>query len=638
MQCVHLDARAIVKEMGVAALSNRSAELRQALKDRIVVADGAMGTALYAKGVFMNRCYDELNLSLPSMVRDVHQEYIRAGAELIETNTFGANRKRLGAFGFAEKLRAINQAGVRIAKEAARDQAFVAGAMGPLGARLEPLGPVSFAEARELFREQAEALAEAGVDAIILETFRDLDELREAVLAVRQAAGRELPLIAQITIEDDGTLQDGTAVEIATRALDQWPVDVIGLNCSSGPRVLLESIEVMARHTSKPLSAMPNAGLPVTVEGRNLYLCSPEYMAQYSRRFLEAGAKVVGGCCGTTPAHIKEIRNEARAFMPGRYAAVVQAPEPAERAKSLPAIPVEKRSALGAKLAAGRFVSFVEILPPRGVDPSKEITGAALCKAAGIDCINVPDGPRASARLSAQVTCQLIQKDAGIEAVLHFCCRDRNILGIQSELLGAHAAGVRNLICITGDPPRMGIYPDASAVFDVDSIGLIRIAGQLNRGLDLGGNAIGSQTSLLIGAGANPGSVHIEEELHRLEKKVEAGADYFVTQPVFDLSLLEAFIKRTEQYKLPIIAGIWPLTSFRNAEFMVNELRVPVPREYMEQMRGAQDAESARAAGVAIAREMLERSQPMTAGVQLSAPFGRYDMAIEVAQAIRKDE
>ena len=624
--------------MGVAVVTNRAAEFRQALQDRIIVADGAMGTALYAKGVFVNRCYDELNLSLPSMVRDVHQEYIRAGAELIETNTFGANRKRLGAFGFAEKLRQINQAGVRIAREAAREQAYVAGAVGPLGARLEPLGTVTFAEARELFREQVEALAEAGVDAIVLETFRDLDELREAVLAVRQAAGRELPLIAQIAVEDDGHLQDGTSVEIATRALDQWPVDVIGLNCSSGPRVLLEAIEIMAAHTGKPLSAMPNAGLPVTVEGRNLYLCSPEYMAQYSRRFLEAGAKIVGGCCGTTAAHIKEIRNEARAFMPGRYAAVVSAPEPAERAQAQPEIPVAKRSGLGAKLAAGRFVAFVEILPPRGVDASKEIAGAALCKAAGIDCINVPDGPRASARLSAQVTCQLIQKQAGIEAVLHFCCRDRNILSIQSELLGAHAAGVRNLICITGDPPRMGIYPDASAVFDVDSIGLIRIASHLNRGLDLGGNAMGSQTSLLIGAGADPGSQHIEEELHRLEKKVEAGADYFVTQPVFDLNLLEKFIRRTEQYKLPVIAGIWPLTSFRNAEFMVNELRVPVPHEYMEKMRGAQDAESARAAGVAIAREMLERAQPMTAGVQLSAPFGRYDMAIEVAEAIKKED
>ncbi len=621
--------------MGVAAVSNRRAEFRQALQDRILVADGAMGTALYAKGVFLNRCYDELNLSLPSMVRDVHQEYIRAGAEIIETNTFGANRKRLAAFGFTEKLRQINQAGVRIAKEAARDQAFVAGAVGPLGVRLEPLGPVSFAEARELFREQVEALAEAGADAIILETFRDLGELREAVLAVREAVGRELPLIAQIAIEDDGHLQDGTSVEDVTRALDQWPVDVIGLNCSSGPRVLLEAIEVMALHTSKPLSAMPNAGLPVTVEGRNLYLCSPEYMAQYSRRFLEAGAKIVGGCCGTTAAHIKEIRNQARSFQPGGHAAPLRILEPEQRAQAQPQIPVADRSQLGAKLAAGRFVSFVEILPPRGVDASREIAGAAMCKAAGIDCINVPDGPRASARMSAQVTCQLIQRQAGIETVMHFCCRDRNILGIQSELLGAHAAGIHNLICITGDPPRMGTYPDATAVFDVDAIGLIRIASQLNRGLDLGGNAMGSQTSLLIGAGANPGSLHLDEELRRLEKKVEAGADYFVTQPVFDLNLLEAFLKRTAQYKLPVIAGVWPLTSFRNAEFMVNELRVPVPREYMEQMRGAENAEAARAAGVAIAREMLERSQSMTAGVQLSAPFGRYDMAIEVAQAIK---
>jgi len=557
--------------MGVAAVSNRGAEFRQALEDRILVADGAMGTALYAKGVFLNRCYDELNLSLPSMIRDVHQEYVRSGAEIIETNTFGANRKRLAAFGFTEKLRQINQAGVRIAKEAARDQAFVAGAVGPLGVRLEPLGPVTFAEARELFREQVEALAEAGADAIILETFRDLDELREAVLAVREAAGRELPLIAQIAIEDDGHLQDGTSVEDVTRALDQWPVDVIGLNCSSGPRVLLEAIEVMALHTSKPLSAMPNAGLPVTVEGRNLYLCSPEYMAQYARRFLEAGAKIVGGCCGTTASHIKEIRNQARSFQPGRHIAPLRILEPEERAHAQEQIPVADRSQLGAKLAAGRFVSFVEILPPRGVDASREIAGAALCKAAGIDCINVPDGPRASARMSAQVTCQLIQRQAGIEAVMHFCCRDRNILGIQSELLGAHAAGIHNLICITGDPPRMGTYPDATAVFDVDAIGLIRIASHLNRGLDLGGNAMGSQTSLLIGAGANPGSLHIDEELRRLEKKVESGADYFVTQPVFDLDLLEAFLRRTEQYKLPVIAGVWPLTSFRNAEFITNQ-------------------------------------------------------------------
>jgi methionine synthase I (cobalamin-dependent)/5,10-methylenetetrahydrofolate reductase len=620
--------------MGVSVIQNRSAEFKDALLHRVLVADGAMGTALYAKGIFLNRCYDELNLSVPALIRDIHQEYVRAGAEIIETNTYGANRKRLAAFGFAEKLGQINQAGVRIAREVARDQAFVAGAMGPLGVRLEPLGPVSFAEARELFREQAAALAEAGVDLIILETFRDLDELREAVLAVREAAGRQMPLIAQVAIEDDGQLEDGTSAATIALALTQWPVDVIGLNCSSGPRVLLEGIEAMASLTSKPLSVMPNAGQPVTVEGRNLYLCSPEYMAQYARRFLQAGAKIVGGCCGTTPAHIKDIRNEARSFQPGGRSLRVQVEEPREAPHAQPKIAAAERSELGAKLAARRFVTFVEILPPKGVNAASEIAGAKLCKEAGIDCINVPDGPRASARLSAQVTCQLIQQHAAIETVLHVCCRDRNILSIQSELLGSHAAGVRNLICITGDPPRMGTYPDATAVFDVDAIGLVRIASNLNRGLDLGGNAMGSQTSLLVGAGANPGSLHLEEELRRIEKKVEAGAEYFVTQPVFDQRLLEAFVRRTEQYGVPVIAGVWPLTSFRNAEFMVNELRVPVPQEYMDRMRSAENAEAARAAGVAIAQEMVQRVRPLTAGVQLSAPFGRYDMAIEVALAI----
>ena len=536
--------------MAVAVMQNRSAEFKQALLNRVLVADGAMGTSLYGKGIFLNRCYDELNLSLPALIRDVHQEYLRAGAEIIETNTFGANRKRLAAFGFAEKLRQINQAGVRIAKEVARDQAFVAGAIGPLGVRLEPLGPVSFAEARDLYSEQVSALVEAGADLLIFETFRDLDELREAVLAAREAAGRDIPVIAQFAIEDDGNLEDGTSAANLALALSQWPVDVIGLNCSSGPRVLLEAIETMAPLTTKPLSVMPNAGLPVTVEGRNLYLCSPEYMAQYARRFIGAGAKIVGGCCGTTPAHIKEIRNEARSLQPGRHAHSMQVEEPKLAPNAQPVIPAADRSGLGAKLAEGKFVSFVEILPPKGVDASKEIAGAKLCKDAGIDCINVPDGPRASARLSAQMTCQLIQQHAGIETVLHFCCRDRNILSIQSELLGSHAAGVRNLICITGDPPRMGTYPDATAVFDVDAIGLIRIASNLNRGLDLGGNPMGSQTSLLIGAGANPGSLNLDEELRRLEKKVEAGAEYFVTQPVFDLGLLEVFLEANRAVRL----------------------------------------------------------------------------------------
>src|SRR5580693_2858962 len=374
----------------------RAAEFREALDRRVLVADGAMGTALYAKGVFINRCYDELNLSLPALIRDVHQDYIKAGAEILETNTFGANRKRLAGFGFGEKVRLINQAGVRIAREAARELAFVAGAVGPLGIRLEPLGPTSFEEARAIFREQVAALIEAGVDLLVLETFRDTNEIREAIFAAREVAGPDVAIIAQVSIEDDGSLRDGTSTQDFTERLNEWPVDVIGLNCSSGPKVMLETIEKMVGFTKKPLSAMPNAGLPATVEGRNLYLCSPEYMAQYARRFLMAGVRVVGGCCGTTAAHIKEIRSEARSLQPGHRTLDVKIEEPAASAKSLPKIPVADKSTLGGKLAAGKFVSFVEILPPRGVDASKEIDGAKLCKTAGIDCINVPDGPRAS--------------------------------------------------------------------------------------------------------------------------------------------------------------------------------------------------------------------------------------------------
>ncbi len=615
----------------------RAADFRKRLESKIIVADGAMGTMLYAKGIFINRCFDELNLSAPQLVKEIHQEYVKAGADVIESNTFGGNRVRLAAYGFAEKLAAINESGVRLAREAAGEKAFVAGAMGPLGTQIEPLGPMSFAEARAVFREQAEALVRAGIDLMVLETFYELPELREAIYAAREAAGPEMVIVAQVTVNDDGTLRDGASTETFTKSLDGLPVDVIGINCSAGPKVVLETIEKMLPFTTKPLSAMPNAGLPATIEGRNIYLCSPEYMSQYARRYLQAGVRMIGGCCGTTPEHIKTILGEVRSLQPSQQSrpSAVRVNEPGKPSvKRLLKVPVPEKSQLGAKLAAGKFVAFVEILPPRGVDAAKEIAGARLCKENGIDCINVPDGPRASARLSAQVTCQLIQQQAGIEAVLHFCCRDRNILSIQSELLGANATGVRNLICITGDPPRMGTYPDASAVFDVDSIGLTNVVNNLNQGLDIGGNPMGSQTALLIGVGANPGALNMDEELRRFAWKVEAGAEYVVTQPVFDLDLLEAFLKNTEQYKLPIVAGIWPLTSYRNAEFMVNELRVPVPQEYMERMRKADSADKARSEGVAIAREMTGKIRRMVQGAQLSAPFGRYEMAVQVAEVI----
>ena len=619
----------------MAATGTRAQEFRDQLSRRVLVADGAMGTMLYARGVFLNRSFDELNLSAPDLVRGIHQDYIKAGSEILETNTFGANRVRLAAFGMAEKLKDINRAGVRLAREAARDTAFVAGAVGPLGVRIEPLGPTSFAEARAAFREQVDALAEAGVDVLIFETFGNLDELREAVLAARDSIGDAVPIIAQVTIDDFGHLPGGADTETFTREMDSWPVDVIGLNCSVGPKATLETIERMLAVSSKPMSAMPNAGLPMRVEGRNMYLSSPEYMAQYARRMLWAGVKIVGGCCGTTPDHIKLIRSETRSLQPGQKSLAVTVSDRETPPHALAPVPIEQKSKLGAKLAAGKFVAFVEILPPRGVEASREIEGARRCAEAGIDAINVPDGPRASARMSAQVTCQLIQRDAGIEAVLHFCCRDRNILGIQSELLGAHTAGIRNLICITGDPPRMGAYPDATAVFDVDAIGLVNIVRNLNHGLDIGGNPMGSQTALLTGVGANPGAMNMDEEIRRFDWKTEAGSEYVVTQPVFDLNLLEAFLKRIEHAKLPVICGVWPLTSYRNAEFMVNELRVPVPEEFMERMRRVDDADKARAEGVAIARQMVERIRTMVQGVQLSAPFGRYQMAIDVAEAIK---
>jgi homocysteine S-methyltransferase len=616
------------------AQRQRVGDFRARLGHHRIVGDGAMATVLYTNGVFVNRCFDELNLSNPDLVRQVHRDYAAAGAEILEANTFGANRMRLSAFGLADRLQAINEAGVRLAREAAGERVFVAGAIGPLGVPVEPLGPTSLSEAREVFREQAEVLLGAGADLLILETFGSLDECREAVAAAREAAGDGPVIVAQVTVDDCGGLPSGEAVDAFAREMAGWDADVIGVNCSVGPKGTLDVIERMARIVAKPLSAMPNAGIPTRVEGRNIYLCSPEYMAQYARRLIAAGVSIVGGCCGTTPEHIRQIAAETRSLEPRQHHTARVTVGQRAAATPLPPIPAAEKSALGRKLHQGAFVTLVEILPPRGVDASREIAGARLCAANGIDAINVPDGPRASARLSSQVASQLIQQHAGIEAVNHFCCRDRNILGIQSELLGVHSSGVRNLICITGDPPRMGMYPSATAVFDVDSIGLVNIVSSLNRGLDIGGNAIGSQTALLIGVGANPGAPNLDEEIRRFRWKVDAGAEYVVTQPVFDLRLLEEFLRRIDDVRIPVICGIWPLTSYRNAEFMANELRVPVPDGFMRRMRAADSGERARTEGVAIAREMVMQVRPLVQGIQLSAPFGRYDLAIDVARAI----
>jgi methionine synthase / methylenetetrahydrofolate reductase(NADPH) len=602
------------------------------LKKGPIVCDGAMGTLLYSNGIFINRCYDELNLSQPDLIHGIHHDYLKAGAEIIETNTFGANSVRLARHGLAEKAHAINLAGAQMARDAAKSfDAFVAGSVGPLGIRIEPLGKTSREEARAAFRQQINALEEGGVDLVILETFGYVEELHQAVLAAREV-NPDLPVIAQVTIDEDGNCLDGATPEQFGPRMDDWPAEVIGANCSVGPVSMLGGIERIRRVTSKPLSAMPNAGMPRNVEGRNIYLCSPEYMASYARKFISAGVTVVGGCCGTTPEHIHSMAQALRAGEARATSYPVAKVTTREVTVSAP--PVEQRSKLGAKIARGEFCTMVEIVPPKGMDAGKELEGAKYLKSVGVDAINIPDSPRASARMSNQALSLLVQQQVGIEAVLHYTCRDRNVLGIQSDLLGAAAVGIRNLICITGDPPKLGNYPDATAVFDVDAIGLVNIVHNLNSGLDIGGNPIGSATPFVIGVGANPGVPNIDEEIRRFEYKCEAGAEYAVTQPVFDLTLLEQFLKRIQHCRIPVLAGIWPLTSARNAEFMKNELRVSIPDAILDRMSKAASAELARAEGTAIAREMLLHVRDMVQGAQISAPFGRYSTAADVLEVL----
>jgi methionine synthase / methylenetetrahydrofolate reductase(NADPH) len=596
-----------------------------------VLCDGAMGTLLYAKGVFINRCYDELNVSQPEMVGAIHAEYAKAGADVLETNTFGANHYRLLRHGFEARVQEINRAGVQLARAAAGSTVLVAGSVGPLGVRIEPLGKVAREEARAAFREQIEVLAEEGVDLILLETFGSIDELHQAVLAAREAAPG-LPIVAEVTIDEEGNALDGTQSETFGVRLTDFGVDVVGCNCSIGPAAMLDTIERLRRVTSLPLAAQPNAGMPRSVEGRNIYLCSPEYMASYARKFVAAGVSLVGGCCGTTPEHIKAMKlalrvGEARtSSFHVRLATTTS--EPTVK-------PLAERSKLGKKLAAGEFVTMVEIVPPKGSDPTKELAAAKYLRGVGIDAVNIPDSPRASARMGNQALCNLIARECGIETVLHYTCRDRNVLSIQSDLLGASALGLHNLICITGDPPKLGNYPDATAVFDVDAIGLVNIVRNLNLGVDIGANPIGSATSFVIGVGANPGIIDIDEEVRRFEYKCEAGAHYAVTQPVFDLRLLEEFMRRVEHCRIPVMAGIWPLTSVRNAEFMRNELRVSVPDEILVRMAAAStSSELARAEGVLIAREMLVEARSMVQGVQVSAPLGKFAAAVDVIEVL----
>ncbi len=614
------------------------AQFSDIFASRPVLADGAMGTVLYARGVFINRCYDELNLSDPGLILSIHEEYLQAGAEIVETNTFCANRFRLARHGLAGKVAEINAAGVRLARQAVEHlrekqagEAWVAGSIGPLGVRLEPLGKTGLDEARAAFAEQIDALAQAGADLLIIETMPALNEAREALTAAREVAP-DLPVLVMVTVDDESNCLDGSSPEHAATRLTEWGAGAIGVNCSTGPATVLTAIEAMRKATTLPLAAMPNAGMPRAVEGRNIYLCSPEYMASFARKAIAAGAQFVGGCCGTTPNHIRAMRSAMRAI--DAQSRVESSGAALELNTETPPAPLGQRSLIGSLVEQGAFVTLVEIVPPKGINCVKEIEGARVLAGLGVHAINVPDSPRASARMSAQSLCIQIQQHTGIETVLHYTCRDRNILSIQSDLLGASSIGLHNILCLTGDPPKLGNYPDATAVFDVDAIGLVNIVRRLNHGLDIGANAIGASTNLTIGVAANPGVPDIENELRRFRYKVEAGAEYAITQPVFDLRLLERFLERIAEFRIPVIAGIWPLTSLRNAEFMKNDLRVSMPEEIMLRMAQADTPDAAKREGVLIAQEMLEAVRPIVQGVQVSAPFGRYVLASEVIASV----
>jgi homocysteine S-methyltransferase len=595
---------------------------------RVHVFDGAMGTLLYGRGVFVNVCYDELNLSRPEMVRQIHAEYVAAGAEILETNTFGANPVKLSSYGLDARTEEINRQAVALAREAAGGAARVCGAIGPLGIRIEPWGPTGRDEAVELFRRQAQGLLEGGVDGFVLETFADLAELQCAFQAVRALC--DLPVVAQVTVGQDGTTAYGTGARDVAVALTAMGPEVVGLNCSVGPAVMLDALEEMAEATTLPLSGQPNAGLPRSVGDRKIYLASPEYVAQYARRMIDVGVRFVGGCCGTTPEHVKRIRDAVASVQP-RHAAVAV---PLSRVTGTPAaepVPVERRSALGRKLARGERVATVEILPPHGWDRAQVVAPARLLKVAGVDAVNVVESSRARSRMGALSAALIVEREVGIETVVHYTCRDKNMLGMISDLLGAAAAGLRNVLVVSGDPPALGPYPDTTAVFDIDSIGLTNVLNGLNRGVDPGGSSIGAPTEWVVGVAANQGAVDQDREVRRFGYKAEAGADFAVTQPVFDPEALERFLERVSAWQIPVVAGIWPLLNLRNAEFLANEVPgVTVPPAVVERMRAAEESGAAAALdeGIAIACEMIEAVRPLVQGFHLSSPGGRVDVAL----------
>jgi methionine synthase I (cobalamin-dependent)/5,10-methylenetetrahydrofolate reductase len=607
---------------------------RDALHDRVLLADGAMGTEIYRRGVFINRCYDELNISRPDLIEEIHRDYVAAGADLVTTNTYGATRIRLAQHGLEDRMADINRGGVRLARAAAGAEGFVGASMGPLPSLIRPAGPLSAASARAAYQEQAELLLDEGVDVVLLETFRQLGMLEEAIQAVR-AVDATVPIVASFAFKPMRHYFVGPSPEEVVRRIGTMGIDVLGTNCVNGPAVMLELIERMEAAAGIPLSAMPNAGQPEMVDGRSLYLASPEYMAEYARRFVQNGVRLVGGCCGTTPEMIKEMRSFLASVEPRRRRVEVKSHPGRSMPMALQPVPLPERSRWGGRIGR-EFAVSVELDAPRGLDPARPIEGAKLLAENGVQAVNIADGPRATARMSALSLALRVKEEADIDVIVHYCCRDRNLLGMQMDLLGAHALGVHNILCVTGDPPKMGNYPDATGVFDLDSVSLVRAVNNLNRGVDFGGDPMGAQTNFVIGCGCNPGFEPLDKEVDKFRRKLEAGAEFVFSQPLYDPQLLEDFLQRIEKFpRIPFFVGILPLASARNAEFLHNEVPgMQIPEPIRHRMAAAEDRAAQRREGIAIAAEALRhaRSFDQIAGAYIFPPFGRYDAVLEVLE------
>lgn len=601
------------------------------VRDGIVIFDGAMGTELYSNGIQISTCFEEVCLKDPALVEKIHRSYIAAGAHVIETNSFGANPIKLKSYQIDEKTDAINRAAARIAKAAAGDDIYVAGSVGPLGVRIAPMGKVSRAEAVEAFEAQIRPLVEEGVDLLVFETFRDMEELSLAVEAAVNISS-EIPVQAQVALGPLNQEEYGReALDAANLLCADDRIDVIGFNCAVGPEHMLDILLAIRGKVNKPVAVMPNAGLPRKIEDRNLYLASPAYFGNYALRFFEAGAAVIGGCCGTTPEHIKKAAHMTVSFSGGiTKGKIEQIKEETEKKEELP---LAQRSLLGKAISEKEWITTVEMTPPMGCDLTKITEKIRQAREKGLVYFNFPDGPRASSRLSVTITALEVMKQTGAEVIPHICCRDKNLIGLQAELLGIHAAGMRNVLVITGDPPKVGNYPDVTGVFDVDAVGLITLAKRLNCGVDLGGNPLPSPTSLVVGAGVNPVAAVPEREIDRAFLKQQAGADFFITQPVFDAGYLIEFLGKIKDTGLPVLAGLWPLVSYRNAMFLNNEVPgVTIPESILRRMEKAEgiSKEAAKAEGVMIAREILAEIRPYISGVQISPPFGNIQAALDV--------